>query len=235
SGKGVRLYVRRVFIMEDAESLVPEWLRFMRGVIDSEDLPLNVSREILQQERITAGIRKQVTNKTLALLEELAEEGETTRTVPVEPGEEDGEDEDGDGSASETKEETKEEKINRYEIFWRHFGRVLKEGIHYDFANKDRIARLLRYRSSHSEGLTSLAEYVARMPEDQKSIYYVIADTIDMARKSPHSEGLRAKGFEVLFMSDPVDEWVVEALGRFDDKPLVSAAKGSLDLEDSDE
>ncbi len=216
SSKGVRLYVKRVFIMEDAEELLPEWLRFMRGVIDSEDLPLNVSREILQQERVTAGIRKQVVGKSLSLLEDLAEEGETTKTT-------------GEGDDAE------ETTVNRFESFWKNFGRVFKEGVHYDQGNKERISKLLRYPSSHGDGLTSLQEYVDRMPEDQESIYYVIAETLDTARNSPHIESLKARGNEVLFMSDAVDEWVVEALQKFADKGFVSAAKGSLKLPDSDE
>ncbi|MCA8956235.1 MAG: molecular chaperone HtpG, partial [Planctomycetes bacterium] len=135
--KGVRLYVKRVFIKEDCEELLPEWLRFMRGVIDTEDLALNVSRETVQQERVTAGIKKQVVNKTLTLLEELAEEGETTRTEPVE-------DDESDEEGGEQR--TVEVKIHRYHKFWSAFGRILKEGVHYDWNNKERVAKLLRYR-----------------------------------------------------------------------------------------
>ncbi|MEE2887197.1 MAG: molecular chaperone HtpG [Planctomycetota bacterium] len=220
SGKGVRLYVKRVFIMEDCEDILPEWLRFMRGVVDSEDLPLNVSREILQQERVTAAIKKQVVNKTLNLFEELADEGETTKTTTTEV---DGE------------EKTEETKVNRYEQLWNNFGKILKEGVHYDHANKDRIAKLLRYPSSKVDGIASLTEYVERMPEDQDSIYYIVAETLDTARHSPHIEALAKRGYEVLFMTDAVDEWVVNGLGKFDDKELVSAAKGNLDFSDSDE
>ena len=214
--KGVRLYVKRVFIMEDYEKLVPEWLRFVRGVVDSEDLPLNVSREVLQQERVTAGIRKQVVNKTLSLLEEIAEEGTTTRT-------------EGEGD------DQKEVEVNRYEAFWGNFGKVLKEGVHYDFGNRERIAKLLRYGSSRADGLTSLQDYVERMADGQESIYYVVAETVETAKGSPHIEALEKNGFEVLFMCDPVDEWVVQGLGKFDDKEFVSAAKGSLELPESEE
>ena len=218
--KGVRLYVKRVFIMEDCEDILPEWLRFMRGVVDSEDLPLNVSREILQQERVTAAIKKQVVGKTLSLLDELAAEGETTKSTTTEV---DGE------------EKTEEVTTNRYEQFWNNFGKVLKEGVHYDHANKDRIAKLLRYPSSKVEGITSLADYVERMPEDQTSIYYIVAETLDTARHSPHIEALEKRGYEVLFMTDAVDEWVVNGLEKFDDKELISAAKGNLDFSDSEE
>ena len=214
--KGVRLYVKRVFIMEDCDKLLPEWLRFVRGVVDSEDLPLNVSREILQQERVTAGIRKQVVNKTLSLLEEIAQEGTTTKT-------------EGEGD------DQKEVEVNRYEAFWQHFGKVFKEGVHYDFGNRERIAKLLRYGSSRADGMTSLQDYVDRMPDHQESIYYVIAETIETAKGSPHIEALEKHGFEVLFMCDPVDEWVVQALTKFDDKEFSSAAMGSLELPESDE
>ena len=215
--RGVRLYVKRVFIMEDCEALLPEWLRFVRGVVDSEDLPLNVSRELLQHETATKAIRKQVIGKTLSLLEELAEEGETTKTVAGGDGQED-----------------KEITTNRYETFWRQFGKVLKEGIHYDAGQRERLAKLLRYESSAQDGLTSLPDYVERMPEDQEAIYYVIADSIATARNSPHLEGLRKRGYEVLLMSDPVDEWVVEGLATFADKKLLSAAKGDLEVPETE-
>ncbi|MHC4514522.1 MAG: molecular chaperone HtpG [Planctomycetota bacterium] len=214
--RGVRLYVKRVFIMEDCEELLPEWLRFMRGVVDSEDLPLNVSRELLQQETVTRSIRKQVVNKTLALLEELADEGETTKTEKQE---------DDDGKETEA-----EIKVNRYETFWQQFGKVLKEGVYYEPANRDQLSKLLRYESSRDEGLTSLQDYVDRMPEDQEAIYYLIAESIGTARHSPHIEALQKRGYEVLLMSDPVDEWVVQGLPTFADKKLISAAKGALDI-----
>lgn len=205
--RGVRLFVKRVFIMDDAEALLPEWLRFVKGVIDSEDLPLNVSRELLQEDASTRFIRKQVVSKTLSMLEDLAKKGKG----------------DGDDAA------------DPYLKFWNEFGRVLKEGVHYDQANKERVARLLRYESSNGEDLTSLEDYVARMTSDQKAIYYVTADSIQTAKQSPHIEALKKRGFEVLFMGDPIDEWVVEGLREFDNKELVSAAKGALDLPETDE
>jgi molecular chaperone HtpG len=209
---GVRLFVKRVFIMDDAQEIVPEWLRFVRGVVDSEDLPLNVSREILQKDATTRFIKKQVVSKTLTLLEELAAEGETEREVSGEKA-----------------------KVRRYEQFWAEFGRMLKEGVYHDIESRDRLAKLLRFRSSHDDGWHGLADYVARMPEDQKSIYYVAADSLATAKASPHSEALKQRGYEVLMMTDSIDEWIVDALREFGEKPLVSAAKGALDLPESDE
>ncbi|MBZ0152797.1 MAG: molecular chaperone HtpG, partial [Planctomycetes bacterium] len=204
---GVKLFVKRVFIMDDAQEIVPEWLRFVRGVVDSEDLPLNVSREILQKDATTRFIKKQVVGKTLTLLEEMAAEGETEREV-------DGE----------------KKKVHRYQTFWSEFGRMLKEGVYHDLDSRDRLAKLLRYRSTHGEGEYSLAEYRARMPADQKSIYYVAADSLATAKASPHIEALKKRGYEVLLMTDSIDEWIVDALREFDEKPFASAAKGALDL-----
>jgi len=212
--RGVRLFVKRVFIMDDAEALLPEWLRFVKGVIDSEDLPLNVSRELLQEDLSTRFIRKQVITRTLTMLEELAKEGET----PTQG------DEEGEGGTR-----------NRYLQFWNQFGRILKEGVHFDPEYKDRIAGLLRYETSHGDELTSLDDYVARMTSDQKAIYYVTAESVATARQSPHIEALKKRGYEVLFMGEPIDEWVVESLREFQEKPLVSAAKGALDLPESEE
>jgi len=209
---GVRLFVKRVFIMDDAQEIVPEWLRFVRGVVDSEDLPLNVSREILQKDATTRFIRKQVVSKTLALLEELAAEGETEREV--------------DGEKT---------KVRRYEQFWAEFGRMLKEGVYHDVESRDRLARLLRFRTSLDDGWHGLAEYVARMPEGQKTIYYLAADSLATAKASPHIEALKKRGYEVLLMTDSIDEWIVDALREFDDKQLVSAAKGALDLPETEE
>jgi molecular chaperone HtpG len=205
---GVRLFVRRVFIMDDCEDLLPEWLRFMKGLVDSDDLPLNVSRELLQRDRGTAQIKKHLVRHALTLLEDLAAEGETTTK-----------DEDG-----------KETKTRRYDEFWRAFGRVLKEGIHGDSSNRERIAKLLRFESSHGEGLTSLTDYVARMKAGQPSIYYLGAETRAAAESSPQVEALVKRGYEVLWFTDPVDEWVVDGLREFDGKRIVSAAKGALDL-----
>jgi len=208
----VRLFVKRVFIMDDAQEIVPEWLRFVRGVVDSEDLPLNVSREILQKDATTRFIRKQVVGKTLSLLEDLAKEGETEHEV--------------DG---------KKEKRNRYEQFWNEFGRMVKEGVYHEADSRDRLAALLRFHGTKGEGWHSLNDYVARMPADQKSIYYVAADSVATAKASPHIEALKKRGYEVLFMTDAIDEWVVDALREFQEKPFVSAAKGALDLPESDE
>ncbi|MEZ5966815.1 MAG: molecular chaperone HtpG [Planctomycetota bacterium] len=210
--KGLRLFVKRVFIMDDCEEILPEWLRFMVGVVDSEDLPLNVSREILQQDRTTKMIRKQVVKHALALLEELAKEGEIVE-----------------------KDDDKETKVERYGVFWQNFGRILKEGVHYEPTAREQIADLLRYPTSTQGGQTSLGDYVQRMQKDQPGIYYLAADNLDTAKNSPHIEALRARDLEVLYMVDPVDEWVVDALGSFQEKKFIAAAKGALDLPESDE
>ncbi|GAB2181588.1 molecular chaperone HtpG [Denitratisoma sp. agr-D3] len=199
---GVKLYVRRVFIMDDAEQLLPAYLRFVRGVVDSSDLPLNVSREILQESKDIEAIRKGCTSKVLALLADLANS-------------EDQADKD------------------KYADFWKEFGKLLKEGVGEDFANKDKIAGLLRFASTQadsSDETVSLADYIARMKEGQDKIYYVTADTFNAAKNSPHLEIFRKKGIEVLLLSDRVDEWVVSHLTEFEGKQLVSVAKGGLDL-----
>lgn len=195
---GVKLYVQRVFIMDDAEQLMPRYLRFVRGVIDSNDLPLNVSREILQGNRVIDQMRAGSVKKVLGLFEEMAEK---------EP--------------------------EKYQQFWDEFGRVLKEGPGEDFANREQIAKLLRFASTHTDEQAqhvSLTDYVARMSEGQDKIYYITADSFLAARNSPHLEVLRKKGIEVLLLSDRVDEWLTAHLQEFDGKPLVSAAKGDLDL-----
>src|SRR6185437_8333312 len=187
----------RVFIMDDAEQLLPSYLRFVRGIVDSGDLPLNVSREILQESKDIEAIRAGTTRKLLELLAHLA---------------------------SEEKE--------KYAAFWREFGRVLKEGIGEDGANRERIAALLLFASTGGDGdaeTVSLADYVARMKPAQRSIYYVTADSHTAARNSPHLEIFREKGIEVLLLADRVDEWVVGHLNEFDGKPLVSVARGGLD------
>ncbi|TLD46744.1 MAG: Chaperone protein HtpG [Accumulibacter sp.] len=202
SRHGIKLYVRRVFIMDDAEQLMPLYLRFVRGVVDSNDLPLNVSREILQQSRDIETIRGGCVKRVLGLLESLA-----------------------DGEEEAAKEQ--------YVRFWKEFGRVLKEGVGEDFANKERIARLLRFASTQSdtpEESVSLADYVARMKDGQEKIYYVTAETFTAAKNSPHLEIFRKKAIEVLLLSDRVDEWVTGHLTEFDGKPLQSVAKGGLDL-----
>jgi molecular chaperone HtpG len=195
---GIKLYVRRVFIMDDAEDLMPAYLRFVRGVIDSADLPLNVSREILQQSRDVQSIKAASTKRVLALLEELATN---------EP--------------------------EKYATFWTTFGRVLKEGFAEDVANRDRLAKLLRFASTHlgtDAQTVSLADYVGRMKEGQEAIYYITADSFAAARNSPQLEIFRKRAVEVLLMSDRIDEWVVSALTEFEGKPLHSVAKGDLDL-----
>jgi len=198
SRHGVKLYVRRVFIMDDAEQLMPTYLRFVRGVVDSSDLPLNVSREILQESKDIEAIRKGCTGKVLALLADLAESDK-----------------------------------EKYATFWGEFGKALKEGIGEDHANKDKIAGLLRFASTHadtSDEAVSLKDYIARMKEGQEKIYYVTAETFNAAKNSPHLEVFRKKGIEVLLMSDRVDEWAMSYLTEFDGKPLASVAKGGLDL-----
>ncbi|MDE2625351.1 MAG: molecular chaperone HtpG [Betaproteobacteria bacterium] len=197
---GVKLYVRRVFIMEDAKKLVPHYLRFVRGVIDAADLPLNVSREILQESKDIDTIRAGCTKKILALLEDLA------RNQP-----------------------------EKYRTFWTEFGRVFKEGAGEETANKDKWAGLLRFATTHTDQeaqTESLADYIGRMKEGQKAIYYVTADSFAAAKNSPHLEIFRSKGIEVLLLSDRVDEWVVSHLDTFEDKPLQSVTKGDLDLGD---
>ena len=195
---GVKLYVRRVFIMDDAEQLMPGYLRFVRGVIDSNDLPLNVSREILQQSRDIESIRAESVRRVLGLVEQLAEHDAA-----------------------------------KFATFWREFGRVLKEGVGEDSANRERIAKLLRFSSTHldtDEQVVSLSQYVERMKTGQDAIYYVTADRFSAARNSPHLEIFRKLGVEVLLMYDPVDEWMLSFLTEFGGKPLKSVAKGGLDL-----
>ena len=195
---GVKLYVRRVFIMDDAEKLMPLYLRFVRGIVDSNDLPLNVSREILQESKDIDTLRAGCTKKVLGLLEDLAENQK-----------------------------------DKYATFWKEFGKVLKEGVGEDHANKEKIAGLLRFASTQGddgEQIVGLADYIGRLQEGQDKIYYVTADSFNAARNSPHLEIFRKKGIEVLLLSDRVDEWVVGNLTEFDGKPLASVAKGGLDL-----
>lgn len=199
---GLKLYVRRVFIMEDAEQLLPRYLRFIKGVVDSNDLPLNVSREILQESKDVDAIRAGCVKKVLALLEDLA------------------------GSELEGDKE-------KYAKFWTAFGRVFKEGMGEDFANKDRIAKLVRFSSTHVDGAeqtVSFADYVSRMKHGQEKIYYVTADSLIAARNSPHLEVFKKKGIEVLLLTESVDEWWLGSVDEFDGKKLQSVAKGDLDL-----
>ena len=195
---GIKLYVRRVFIMDDAEQLMPAYLRFIRGVIDSADLPLNVSREILQNSRDIDAIKAGSVKKVLGLLEDLAAN-----------------------------------QPEQYAAFWKEFGRVMKEGPGEDFANREKIAGLLRFASTHTDSdaqVVSLKDYIGRMKEGQPAIYTITADSFAAAKHSPHLEIFRKKGIEVLLLSDRVDEWLMSNLTEFDGKPLKSVAKGGLDL-----
>ncbi len=196
--RGLKLYVRRVFIMDDAEQLLPAYLRFVRGVVDSSDLPLNISREILQESRDIEAIRAGCTKRVLSLLEDLAENQK-----------------------------------EKYAVFWKEFGQVLKEGIGEDSANRERLAKLLRFSSTHADSEeqgASLAEYVARMKPGQDRIYFVTAETFLAAKNSPHLEIFRKRGIEVLLLFERVDEWLVANLPEYEGRPLVSVAKGELDL-----
>src|SRR5688572_12005833 len=198
AARGLKLYVRRVFIMDDAEQFLPLYLRFVKGVVDSADLPLNISREMLQQDAAIDGMRTGLARRVLDLLAKLAKD---------EP--------------------------EKYASFWKEFGTVLKEGPAEDHANRERIAKLLRFSSTHAdkqEQDVSLEDYVARMKPEQKEIYFVIADRFAAAKSSPHLEVLRTKGIEVLLLSDRVDEWLVDHLREFDGKPLKNVARGQLDF-----
>ncbi len=200
--RGIKLYVQRVFIMDDAEKLLPNYLRFIRGVIDSNDLPLNVSREILQESKDIDSIRAGVVKKVLGLIEDLAKN------------------EDDEGK-------------EKFKTFYREFGQVLKEGVGEDFANRERIAKLLRFVTTQSESdepTVSLETYIQRMKDGQEKIYYVTADNLKAAKNSPHLEVFRKKGIEVLLLSDRIDEWLVTNLSEFNGKALQSVAKGGLDL-----
>ena len=197
---GLKLYVQRVFIMDDAEQFMPNYLRFMRGLIDSNDLPLNVSREILQDNKITAALRKALTKRSLQMLEKLAKDD-----------------------------------AEKYLQFWKEFGLVLKEGPAEDFANKETVAKLLCFASTHndsSEQTVSLEDYISRMKEGQKAIYYITADSYVAAKNSPHLELFNKKGIEVLLLSDRIDEWMLSYLTEFDGKQLQSITKADLDLGD---
>ncbi len=193
---GVKLYVKRVFIMDDAEALLPVYLRFVKGVVDSADLPLNVSREILQESRAVKAIREGNTRRVLSMIEDLA--------------------------ANEPE---------KFKTFYAEFGAVLKEGLGEDFANRDRLAKLLRFASSTTDTVSvGLADYKARMKEGQEAIYYITADTQAAAKNSPQLEIFRKKGLEVLLMTDRVDEWALSFLHEFDGTPMQSVAKGQVDL-----
>ena len=196
---GVKLYVKRVFIMDDAEALMPVYLRFVKGVVDSSDLPLNVSRELLQESRDVKAIREGCTKRVLSMLESLADS------------------------------ESADDKA-KYQRFWNEFGAVMKEGVGEDHANRERLAKLLRFASTHAEEGVSFADYVKRMKEGQQPIYYITADTLAAAKASPQLEIFRKKGIEVLLLTDRVDEWMLSHLYDFDGHSLQSVAKGAVDL-----
>jgi molecular chaperone HtpG len=214
---GIKLYVKRVFIMDDAEALMPTYLRFVKGVVDSADLPLNVSRELLQESRDVKAIREGCTKRVLGMLEELAKHDK----APAESA---------DGVTDVVSDEDKA-LAGKYTRFYNEFGAVLKEGLGEDFANKDRLAKLLRFASTSSDTASvSFADYKARMKEGQEAIYYITADTLAAAKNSPQLEVFKKKGIEVLLMTDRVDEWALNYLNEFDDTPLQSVAKGAVDL-----
>lgn len=199
---GLKLYVQRVFIMDDAEQFMPSYLRFIKGVLDSSDLPLNVSREILQDTKVTQTLRKGCTSRVLKMLEKLSKDQE------------------------------------QYQVFWNEFGQVLKEGPAEDSANKAQITALLRFASTHTDDSTqnvSLADYISRMKEGQDEIYYIVADSYEAAKHSPHLEVFRKKGIEVLLLSDRIDEWLIQHVSDFEEKKLRSVAKGGLDLSKLDD
>ena len=221
---GVKLYVKRVFIMDEAEALMPTYLRWVKGVIDSSDLPLNVSRELLQESRDVKAIREGNTRRVLSMLEELAKKDK----LPTPSGE--GADGVTDVLSAEEKAEA-EKMAGKYSQFYAEFGAVLKEGLGEDFANKDKIAKLLRFASTQSDAVSvGFADYKARMKEGQEAIYYITADTLAAAKNSPQLEVFRKKGIEVLLMTDRVDEWALSFLHEFDGTPLQSVAKGAVDL-----
>jgi len=215
---GVKLYVKRVFIMDDAEALMPGYLRFVRGVIDSSDLPLNVSRELLQESRDVRSIREGSTKRVLSMLEDLAKHDRHEATAGA----------DGVTDVVDADDKAKE---GKYTAFYAEFGAVLKEGLGEDFGNRERLAKLLRFASTTSDTPgVGFADYKARMKEGQEAIYYITADSLAAAKNSPQLEVFKKKGIEVLLMTDRVDEWALNYLHDFDGTPLQSVAKGAVDL-----
>ncbi len=213
---GIKLYVKRVFIMDDAEALMPSYLRFVKGVVDSADLPLNVSRELLQESRDVKAIREGCTKRVLSMLEDLAKHDKAPEST--------------DGVTDVLSEEDKA-KLGQYAKFYAEFGAVLKEGLGEDFANRERLLKLLRFASTTSDTLSvSFADYKARMKDGQDAIYYITADTLAAAKNSPQLEVFKKKGIEVLLMTDRVDEWALNFVHEFDGTPLQSVAKGAFDL-----
>ncbi len=214
---GLKLYVKRVFIMDDAEALMPSYLRFIKGVVDSADLPLNVSRELLQESRDVKAIREGNTRRVLAVLEDLAKYDQ----APVA----------GDEGVTDVLSDEDKAKQGKFTQFYAEFGAVLKEGLGEDFANKDKLAKLLRFASTSTDSVSvSFADYKSRMKEGQEAIYYITADTLAAAKNSPQLEVFRKKGIEVLLMTDRVDEWALNFVQEFDGTPLQSVAKGAVDL-----
>jgi molecular chaperone HtpG len=193
----VKLYVRRVFITDEAEGLVPPYLRFLRGVVDSEDLPLNISREMLQHNPMLAKIRSGIVRRVLGDLVKKAEDTEQAEA---------------------------------YATFWENFGAVLKEGLYEDYEHREQITKLLRFRTTGAEGLVSLDDYVGRMKEGQDTIFYITGDDIDTLRRSPQIEGFKARGVEVLLLTDPVDEFWIPSVGEYKDKKFKSVTRGGADL-----
>jgi molecular chaperone HtpG len=206
SKHGVRLHVKRVFVADNCSDLVPRYLRFMRGVVDSEDLPLNVSREVLQDSRAVRLIKKQITNHALSLLEEL-----------------------------------RKDDVEAYDTFWGAYGTVLKEGLHFAETERARIAKLVQYESSAKApaggkgAWTNLEDYVSRMKSDQKAIYYAAGPSRQLIENSPHLEGLRKRGYEILYMTDPIDPFAISSLNEFEGKPLINAMTDDLKLEPSED
>jgi len=200
--KGLQLYVKRVFISDKCEELIPDYLRFVKGVVDSADLPLNVSREILQEDVQIKRIQKSLVGKVLSTLAEV-----------------------------------KEKTLDEYVSFWKEFGQVIKEGMHFDYANKEKLQELLLFESTSTEAgaFVSLKEYAERMPENQKEIYYITGSSRETLEQSPHLEMFRAKGYEVLFLTDPVDEWVVQTLTEYNEKPLKAVDRGDISLDSEEE
>ncbi len=200
--KGLQLYVRRVFISDKCEELIPDYLRFVKGVVDSSDLPLNVSREVLQEDVKIKRIQKSLVGKILSTLSEV-----------------------------------KEQNFDDYVTFWKEFGQVIKEGMHFDYANKEKLQELILFESTSTEAgsFVSLKDYAARMPEAQKDIYYITGASRETLEQSPHLEAFRAKGYEVLFLTNPVDEWVVQSLTEYAEKQLKAVDRGDISLDSEEE
>jgi molecular chaperone HtpG len=222
---GLKLYVKRVFIMDDAEALLPSYLRFVKGVVDSSDLPLNVSRELLQESRDVKAIREGCTKRVLGMLEDLAKHDKLPEAAT------EGAAKSADAEVTDVVSEEDKAQAGKYSAFYAEFGAVLKEGLGEDFANRERLAKLLRFASTTNDAVSvSFADYKARMKDGQEAIYYITADNAAAAKNSPQLEVFRKKGIEVLLMTDRVDEWALNYINEFDGTPLQSVAKGAVDL-----